>query len=381
MVEITLKNLRKTFGEVVATDDVNMVLEDGRLSTLLGPSGCGKTTLLRLIAGFYVPDTGQIFFDDKEMTDVPPNKRNTGMCFQNYALWPHMTVFDNIAYGLKLKRVEGLKYTKAAIKSRVENALDLVRMGGLGDRTPHQLSGGQQQRVALARALVIEPDVLLLDEPLSNLDAKLRNEMREEILRIQGELGITTVYVTHDQIEALSISDMVAVMDLGYVQQYAPPREIYDKPQTLFVADFIGKCTFLDGEIANIGTELTINLPDGQSVKGISPLENYPFEIGEKVRCAVRPEDLHVQPTSSNDNEIAGEINQVIFIGSNVEVHFNVGEISAVSLLPPEADVQRGSPIRLYSPTSQMMVLPMGGVDALRKIPGHPLYASPEPTN
>ncbi|MFW9767806.1 MAG: ABC transporter ATP-binding protein [Candidatus Thorarchaeota archaeon] len=382
MVEITLKNLRKTFGEVVATDDVNMVLQDGRLSTLLGPSGCGKTTLLRLIAGFYVPDRGQIFFDDREMTEVPPNKRNTGMCFQNYALWPHMTVFDNIAYGLKLKRVQGLKFTKAAVKSRVDNALELVRMGGLGDRTPHQLSGGQQQRVALARALVIEPDVLLLDEPLSNLDAKLRNEMREEILRIQGELGITTVYVTHDQIEALSISDMVAVMDLGYVQQYDPPREIYDKPQTLFVADFIGKCTFLDGEISTIGTELTVNLPDGQTVRGLSPVENYPFEVGEHVRCAVRPEDLHVQPTSNSDNEIAGEISQVIFVGSNVEVHFNVGNISAVSLLPPEADVQRGAPIRLYSPTSQMMVLPMGGVDALRKIPGHPLYAvAEEPTN
>ncbi|MHA2026971.1 MAG: ABC transporter ATP-binding protein [Candidatus Thorarchaeota archaeon] len=382
MVEITIKNLRKTFGEVIATDDVNMVLEDGKLSTLLGPSGCGKTTLLRLIAGFYVPDRGQIFFDDRELTDVPPNKRNTGMCFQNYALWPHMTVFDNIGYGLKLKRVEGLKFTKAAIKSRVDEALELVRMGGLGDRTPHQLSGGQQQRVALARALVIEPDVLLLDEPLSNLDAKLRNEMREEILRIQGELGITTVYVTHDQIEALSISDMVAVMDLGYIQQYAPPREIYDKPQTLFVADFIGKCTFLDGVIASLGNELTVNLPDGQSVKGISPVDNYPFEVGEQVRCAVRPEDLHVQPTSGNDNEISGVVNQVIFIGSNVEVHFNVGEISAVSVLPPEADVQKGSKIRLYSPTSQMMVLPMGGVDALRKIPGHPLFAvAEEPTN
>ena len=382
MVEIILKNLRKTFGEVVATDDVNLVLEDGKLSTLLGPSGCGKTTLLRLIAGFYVPDRGQIFFDDREITNVPPNLRNTGMCFQNYALWPHMTVFDNIGYGLKLKRVEGLKFTKSAIKSRVDEALDLVRMEGLGHRTPHQLSGGQQQRVALARALVIQPDVLLLDEPLSNLDAKLRNEMREEILRIQGELGITTVYVTHDQIEALSISDMVAVMDLGYIQQYAPPREIYDKPQTLFVADFIGKCTFLDGEIASLGSELTVNLPDGQSVKGFSPVENYPFEVGEQVRCAVRPEDLHVQSTTSNENEIAGIVNQVIFIGGNVEVHFNVGEISAVSLLPPEADFQKGSQIRLYSPTSQMMVLPMGGVDALRKIPGHPLYAvaAEEPT-
>jgi ABC-type Fe3+/spermidine/putrescine transport system ATPase subunit len=269
-----------------------------------------------------------------------------------------------------------MKYTNAAIAKRVENALELVRMEGLGDRTPHQLSGGQQQRVALARALSIEPDVLLLDEPLSNLDAKLRHEMREEILRIQGELGITTVYVTHDQIEALSISDMVAVMDMGYVQQYAPPREIYDSPQTLFVADFIGKCTFLDGEISGTGDTLSVKLPDGQTINGITPLSGYPFEIGEEVRCAVRPEDLHGTSTSSQDNSISGTVQQVIFVGSNVEVHFAVGDILATSLLPPEADVQPGSSIQLYAPPDQMMILPKGGVDALRKIPGHPLYAS-----
>ena len=376
MVTITIKNLRKTFGEIVATDDVNMVLEDGKLSTLLGPSGCGKTTLLRLIAGFYVPDRGQVFFDDRDVTDVPPNLRNTGMCFQSYALWPHMTVFDNISYGLKIKRVQGMKYTKSAIAQRVADALELVQMTGLGERTPHQLSGGQQQRVALARALVIEPDVLLLDEPLSNLDAKLRLEMREEILRIQGELGITTVYVTHDQIEALSISDMVAVMDEGYVQQYAPPREIYDSPQTLFVADFIGKCTFLDGEISSIGDTLSVKLPDGQTINGITPLEGYPFEMNEPVRCAVRPEDLHSSSTSAQDNLISGTVQQVIFVGSNVEVHFTVGDILATSLLPPEADVKPGYPVKLYAPPSQMMILPIGGVDALRKIPGHHLYAS-----
>jgi ABC-type Fe3+/spermidine/putrescine transport system ATPase subunit len=378
MVTITLENLRKTFGEVVATDDVNMVLEDGKLSTLLGPSGCGKTTLLRLIAGFYVPDRGAIYFDDRDVTDIPPNKRNTGMCFQSYALWPHMTVFDNIAYGLKIKRIQGNRYTKSAIHKRVNNALELVQMSGLGDRTPHQLSGGQQQRVALARALVIEPEVLLLDEPLSNLDAKLRLEMREEILRIQGELGITTVYVTHDQIEALSISDMVAVMDKGYVQQFAPPREIYDSPQTLFVADIIGKCTFLDGEISAIGDTINVRLPDGQTVRGISPLSGYPFQINEEVRCAVRPEDLHNDATSSEDNIISGVVNQVIFVGSNIEVHFSIGHISATSLLPPEANLEPNSLIKLYAPPSQMMVLPMGGVDALRKIPGHPLYASSE---
>jgi len=298
------------------------------------------------------------------------------MCFQSYALWPHMTVFDNISYGLKIKRVQGMKYTKSAIASRVADALELVQMTGLEGRTPHQLSGGQQQRVALARALVIEPDVLLLDEPLSNLDAKLRTEMREEILRIQGELGITTVYVTHDQIEALSISDMVAVMDKGYIQQYAPPREIYDSPQTLFVADFIGKCTFLDGQISGIGETLSVRLPDGQTIRGITPLEGYPFEMNEPVRCAVRPEDLHNTATSSQDNSISGIVQQVIFVGSNIEVHFTIGDILATSLLPPESDVKPGSTVQLYAPPSQMMILPKGGVEALRKIPDHPIYAS-----
>ncbi|MHA2461269.1 MAG: ABC transporter ATP-binding protein [Candidatus Thorarchaeota archaeon] len=377
MVTIYLEDLRKTFGDVIATDDVNMELQDGKLSTLLGPSGCGKTTLLRLIAGFYVPDRGRVRFDDLDVTNVPPNKRNTGMCFQSYALWPHMTVYDNIAYGLRIKRVQGQRYTKTAIGNRVQDALDLVRMSDLGARTPHQLSGGQQQRVALARALAIEPDVLLLDEPLSNLDAKLRVEMREEIINIQKELGITTVYVTHDQVEALSISDMVAVMDLGYVQQYGPPREIYAAPQTLFVADFIGKCTFIDGVIESIENYMTIKLPDGQVVSGVSPLEGYPFEIGETVKSAVRPEDLLIERSDSRDNEIAGEVSQVIYVGSNVEVHFKVGDISAVSLLPPEYEISKGDQIHLYSPRQNLMILPLGGVDALRKIPGHPLYAKP----
>ncbi len=375
MVTIYLENLRKTFGEIVATDDVNMELPDGKLSTLLGPSGCGKTTLLRLIAGFYEPDRGRVFFDDKEVTDVSPNKRNTGMCFQNYALWPHMTVFDNIAYGLKMKRVNGMRYNQAAIKRRVYEALELVRMAELGDRTPHQLSGGQQQRVALARALAIEPDVLLLDEPLSNLDAKLRVEMREEILRIQTELGITTVYVTHDQIEALSISDMVAVMDKGYVQQYGPPREIYAKPQTLFVADFIGKCTFVDGSIQSLNEMLTVKIPNGQVVQGRSPIEGYPFQEGEQVRCAIRPEDLHLKKSSASDNEIVGVIDQVIYIGSDIEVHFKVGEISAVSLLPPDTKIAKGDEMSLYAPSNDIMVLPLGGIEALRKVPDHPLYA------
>jgi len=376
MVEIRIENLRKTFGEVVATDEVNMVLAEGELSTLLGPSGCGKTTLLRLIAGFYAPDHGKIFFDDKDITDTPPHKRKTGMCFQNYALWPHMSVSDNVAYGLKLKRVNGLRYTKSAIKRRVDEALDLVRMSELGHRHIHQLSGGQQQRVALARALVIEPDVLLLDEPLSNLDAKLRIEMREEIIRIHKEMSITTVYVTHDQHEALSISDRVAVMDHGYVQQFDYPREIYANPQTVFVADFIGQCTFIDGVVESVGDSIEVQIPNNQTITGRTTIQNYPFEVGEVVKAAVRPEDLHLNRLSTSDNEITGQVTRTIYVGNALEVYFKVGDISAQAVLDPDSPVVEGDKINLYTGTSEVIILPIGGVEALRKIPGHPMAAA-----
>jgi iron(III) transport system ATP-binding protein len=381
MVEIRLENLRKTFGDVVATDEVNMVLEEAQLSTLLGPSGCGKTTLLRIIAGFYVPDRGNVFFDDKDVTRLPPHKRNTGMCFQNYALWPHMSVADNVAYGLKLKRVQGMKYTKSAISRRVDDSLELVRMGELGHRHIHQLSGGQQQRVALARALAIEPDVLLLDEPLSNLDAKLRIDMREEIIRIQKEMSITTVYVTHDQHEALSISDRVAVMDLGYVQQFDTPREIYANPQTVFVADFIGQCTFIDGVVSDIGKELSVSIPNDQTVIGRTTIDGYPFAKDELVKAAIRPEDLHLKRESSSDNEIVGKVTRTIYVGNALEVYFQVGDISAQAMLDPDSQIKEGDDIHLFAPVDEMMILPIGGVDSLRKVPGHPLALAPAPSS
>ncbi|MFQ5885259.1 MAG: ABC transporter ATP-binding protein, partial [Thermoplasmata archaeon] len=359
---------------------VNMILEEGELSTLLGPSGCGKTTLLRLIAGFYVPDRGRIFFDDKDVTGVPPHLRNTGMCFQNYALWPHMSVSDNVAYGLKLKRVNGMKYTKSAVGKRVDDALDLVRMGDLGHRHIHQLSGGQQQRVALARALVIEPGVLLLDEPLSNLDAKLRLDMREEIMRIQKELTITTVYVTHDQHEALSISDRVAVMDLGYVQQFGTPREIYEMPQTVFVADFIGQCTFIDGEIESVGEYIKVKIPNDQIVIGTTTIGGYPFEVGEAVKCAMRPEDLHLERSSKTDNEITGDVTRTIYVGNAMELYFEVGGLGAQALLGPDTGLKIGDKVTLYAPQSEVMVLPVGGVEALRKVPGHVMATSKPPS-
>ncbi|MEM1773127.1 MAG: ABC transporter ATP-binding protein, partial [Desulfurococcaceae archaeon] len=234
MTRIMLENISKYYGSVVAVDDVSLKIDKGEFFAILGPSGCGKTTTLRIIAGFEVPDKGKVYFDDDDVTFLKPYKRNTAMVFQNYALWPHMTVYENVAYGLKIKRKE-LGLSDEEIKKRVDWALELVKLKGFENRYPLQLSGGQQQRVALARALVVQPRVLLLDEPLSNLDAKLRIEMREELKRLQKSLGITTIYVTHDQLEAMSMSDRISVMNKGKVIQVGTPKELYYSPRSIFV--------------------------------------------------------------------------------------------------------------------------------------------------
>ncbi|MEM0066581.1 MAG: ABC transporter ATP-binding protein, partial [Sulfolobales archaeon] len=228
-MSIELVQVSKRFGKVLAVDKVSVEIEKGEFFTFLGPSGCGKTTTLRIIAGLEIPDEGRVIMDGADITYLPPHKRDTAMVFQNYALWPHMTVFENVAYGLKVR-----KYPKEEIRRKVKEVLELVRLEGLEDRYPTQLSGGQQQRVALARALVVEPKALLLDEPLSNLDAKLRIEMREELKRIQKSLNITAVYVTHDQEEAMVLSDRIAVMNRGRVVQIGSPEELYGRPKTLF---------------------------------------------------------------------------------------------------------------------------------------------------
>ncbi|HRU06852.1 MAG TPA: ABC transporter ATP-binding protein, partial [Candidatus Brocadiia bacterium] len=234
MVSVNLQSVTKRFDRVTAVNGVTLQVERGELFFLLGPSGCGKTTLLRIIAGFCDATQGQVLFDDRDVTSLPAHKRNTGMVFQNYALWPHMTVEENVAYGLDVRKTPA-----AERKRRVAEALDMVRMAEYASRRPTQLSGGQQQRVALARAIVIQPDVLLLDEPLSNLDAKLRNEMRDEIRRVHRQTGLTAIYVTHDQKEALSLAGRMAVLRDGRVEQSGPPREVYDRPANAFVAQFI----------------------------------------------------------------------------------------------------------------------------------------------
>ena len=241
---ISLKNISKTFGSVRAIKDISIDIKEGELITFIGPSGCGKTTLLRTIAGFYKPTTGHVYLDGEDITNLPPEKRATGMVFQNYALFPHLSVFENVAYGLKLRKV-----SKSDLQVRVEEALAQVQLEGYGDRKPSELSGGQQQRVAIARCLVLRPKVLLLDEPLSNLDANLRMIMRDEIRRLKEELNLTIIFVTHDQEEALSISDRVMVLKDGSLQQLDRPEEVYQRPANEFIANFVGTANLLAGEV------------------------------------------------------------------------------------------------------------------------------------
>ena len=309
MVSVTLENVTKRFGSVVALDRASFEIEKGEFFFLLGPSGCGKTTLLRLIAGFYQLEGGRILFDDRDMTDVPPHERNTGMVFQNYALWPHMSVAKNVEYGLRVKKVSPEERTE-----RVDRALKMVQMDAYAIRFPNQLSGGQQQRVALARALVIEPDVVLLDEPLSNLDARLRLEMREQIQTLHKEIGITMIYVTHDQKEALSMANRVAVMQMGKVVQVGEPRHLYSRPVSEFVADFIGEINFLSGEVVDVDPLIRVQTAVGL-IRGRVGYEE--IQRGDRVLCAVRPEalDLLDGEPSRSDNVVSGQVSDLIYLG------------------------------------------------------------------
>jgi len=291
MVSVTLKGVSKRFANVVAVDNVSLSVNEGEFYTFLGPSGCGKTTTLRLIAGFYEPDEGEIHFNGRLMNRVPPNRRNTGMVFQTYALFPHMTIEENVAYGLRCRKVP-----EREARKRVEEALKLAKLEGLEKRFPSQLSGGQQQRAALARALVIEPDVLLLDEPLSNLDAKLRVEMRNEIRRIQKRLGITTIYVTHDQEEALTISDRLAIMRSGHIEQVGPPREVYERPASLFAADFMGVVNLIKARLEKIDLGRNLALLRASDGSLIEAYADGKTPEGHDVYLAIRPEALTLAP-------------------------------------------------------------------------------------
>ncbi len=317
MTPVRIQNVSKRFGSVAALDAVSVEITAGELFFLLGPSGCGKTTLLRCLAGFYQPESGSIFFGDRDVTNLEAHRRETGMVFQNYALWPHMTVAENVAFGLEQRKVP-----KPEIRERVAAALEAVRMGGLGERRPNQLSGGQQQRVALARALVIRPQCLLLDEPLSNLDAKLRTEMRLEIRRVCKEAGLTAVYVTHDQKEALSIADRVAVMHEGRIRQVGPPAEIYRRPRSRFVADFLGDTNFIEGRVLRIGADEALVQTAMGEFRGILADPESPPAEGATVTVSVRPECLRLDTYPADENCFHGQIGEAVYFGDSAHYAF-----------------------------------------------------------
>lgn len=320
MISIQVKQLTKQFGSVVALHGLDLTINPGELFFLLGPSGCGKTTLLRSLAGFYIPEKGQILFGEEDVTHLEPHKRNTGMMFQSYALWPHMTVAENVAFGLEERRV-----ATAELKQRVGDALASVRMEKYADRKPNQLSGGQQQRIALARALVIRPRCLLLDEPLSNLDAKLRLEMRTEIRRVCKEFKLTTVYVTHDQKEALSIADRMAILDSGHILQVGTPREVYKRPTGKTVANFIGETDFLPGKVLGVtGSCVTVETPVGQ-FDGVVGDPAYRPVTGAEVTISIRPECWELHRGVESKNAIKGRIGASIYLGEVAQYEFITG--------------------------------------------------------
>ena len=322
---ISIREVSKIFGgSVRAVDDVSLDIFEGEFFALLGPSGCGKTTLLRMLAGFEIPSLGQILLDDQALDGVPPNKRPINMVFQSYAVFPHMSVFDNVAYGLKITRVD-----KAEIATRVEEALDLVKLGGFGGRRPDQLSGGQRQRVALARALVKRPRVLLLDEPLSALDAKLREAMQLELVRLRETVGITFVIVTHDQNEALSMANRIAVMESGKVRQVAGPAELYEYPNCRFVADFIGKMNLFEGRVTGLDGNQIIVEVDGLGAVTLPAAEGAEAEVG----IAVRPEKLRLDREDPGPGRIAfrGRVTEVAYYGDTSNIFVTDGSGRAVS--------------------------------------------------
>ena len=363
---IEIKSLVKIFADgknagVRAVDRVSFNVEEGRFYTLLGPSGCGKTTTLRCIAGLEKADEGEIIvagekvYSASDGTFVPAYRRPIGMVFQSYAIWPHMTVFENVAFPL---RVGKQKVSQADVRKKVMTAVEQVELGGYEDRMATQLSGGQQQRLALARALVREPKVLLLDEPLSNLDAKLRERMRVELRELQRRLGITTLYVTHDQIEALSMSNLIAVMSAGVTVQEGTPREIYLRPRTKFVAQFIGSTNQISGEVIDQGSDGTgtVRTNEGEISCGILS----ELTVGDKVVVVVRPESivLHQKKPSHGENVLEGKIGAAMFLGEYVDCTIELGKNVLETHQPHALIVRRGDPVWVELPPGDCMALP-----------------------
>ncbi|CAN7434955.1 ABC transporter ATP-binding protein [Pararhizobium sp. LjRoot238] len=348
---LKLTGIQKSFGPVQVVKDFDMAIDKGEFVSFLGPSGCGKTTILRMIAGFEAPSAGTVVINDRNQNELKPNQRNIGMVFQAYALFPNMTVHDNVAFGLKIAGMD-----KAAVNARVKEMLGLIHLGHLADRFPYQMSGGQQQRVALARALAPKPQVLLLDEPLSALDAKIRVSLREEIRMIQQQLGITTVFVTHDQEEALSISDRIVVMNAGRADQIGTPFDIYNKPATRFVASFVGTLNLIEGTVVDPAAN-RIAIGD-QGVTLREPLG--PVKAGDTVSLALRPEAGSIAEGAKGDTALTGEVVSSNFLGSVIRTRMKVGEavisfdmFNAPGLNPPAV----GDVVTLRFTASDLLII------------------------
>ncbi|MFZ5822934.1 MAG: ABC transporter ATP-binding protein [Bacillota bacterium] len=353
MASITLRNLTKRFGSVTAVDQMNLELQEGELIAFLGPSGCGKTTTLRMIAGFEIPTGGEILFGTHPVTNLMPEKRNIGMVFQNYALFPHMTVWQNVAFGLEMRKVP-----KDEIAKRVQDILNRTQLGHLGERYPRQLSGGQQQRTALARALVINPAVLLLDEPLANLDAKLREEMRFYIRHLQQEFAITTIYVTHDQAEAMVLADRIAVMMDGELHQLDRPEEIYRRPASKKVAEFIGLSNFIPGKVeSRSGERLVVNTAVGPlQCGGVASIKE-----GDQTLVSVRPESLHFTQDEGL-NTVAGVVKERAYLGNLIDYQVEVTpEITLRIQAGPSHQYVAGDRVRLQFAAGEAWAVPGEG--------------------
>jgi len=342
-MSVTLKNISKVFKdpehpskEFTAVKGVNLEIHDGEMVTFLGPSGCGKTTTLRIISGFENPTTGEVLISDQRVNDIPPNKRDTSMVFQSYAIFPHLSVAQNIGFGLELKGVKPKE-----IKKQVEEIMGVMNLSNLYSRRPDQLSGGQQQRVALARAIINKPKVLLFDEPLSNLDAKLRDQMRIEIRRIQQTFGITSIYVTHDQDEAMTVSDRIMVMNEGEVMQIGTPFEIYSRPANHFVADFIGRVNFIPGIVKELKGDEELVVDCSGHTKQIAS-RNGSFAPGDNVRIVIRPESLILKASDRPESFISGKIRRSVYLGPTVEYEIDVAGFSQPVLAVTYNPVEEG---------------------------------------
>jgi len=347
MARVVLKNIWKKYGNVTAVKDANFVCEDKEFLILVGPSGCGKTTTLRMIAGLEEITSGEMYIDDKLVNDIPPKDRDIAMVFQNYALYPHMTVYENMEFGLKLR-----KYPKAEIKSRVEEAADILSIKHLLQRKPKQLSGGERQRVAVGRAIVRKPKVFLFDEPLSNLDAKLRVQMRAELSKLHTRLQATMIYVTHDQVEAMTMGEKIVVMKATEVQQIAPPKSLYDKPVNKFVAGFIGSpsMNFIEGTIEEKKGGLYFNEENFEVRIPEDKAEKLKGKAGEEIVMGIRPEDIYDKvyaPNASADNSLTATIEVVEMLGSENLVYLTTGKTPFISKMDVDADVEVNQEIEL----------------------------------